>query len=400
MEHIFNFVPFLFNFYKLDVKQKESVNANKKIQYSIRMFHIFNLTLFIILSFFDVFLSNLDIKRFSTSIASLSSNIRILSNYIIILINIKKIRKVMQKLPQVISHEECRKFKLREKFRACLIPSIFALLSANIVAAKSLFTIGLTQVRKDFLTIDFEFVKRNKMLEVLYNLWPIYTTSSSVSLGLMFESLIYGIIIMLTYEVEKLNERIHEINKELDESKGISRMFKVQCLLRNPQIFNSFPKPDKFKIRNSRISKILSSIITKHVQLISIRNDLEEILSLIFLINIMCNTVTLCFVEFTALTYDDTTIKVMATVIAVIQFGKTFMQCFYCQQLKDASLNISNAIYALKWENIEDVKIKRHMMMIMLTSQKYKSLTCGKFYENSYELYGTVSCALKKCFGI
>lgn len=93
---------------------------------------------------------------------------------------------------------------------------------------------------------------------------------------------------------------------------------------------------------------------------------------------------------------DNLVTKIVFFGVVASQLVISFIQCFYCQRLKDASLEIADAVYSCNWQDVEDVKVKKHLLMILMRSQKSKTLTCWKFVENSFELFGSVSDTKKR----
>ena len=45
------------------------------------------------------------------------------------------------------------------------------------------------------------------------------------------------------------------------------------------------------------------------------------------------------------------------------------MQCYFSQKIKDASGNVSDAIYNCGWENLTDLKLKRDIILPLSRAQ-------------------------------
>jgi hypothetical protein len=74
------------------------------------------------------------------------------------------------------------------------------------------------------------------------------------------------------------------------------------------------------------------------------------------------------------------------------------LQCDYGQMLKDASLSVADGIYESGWENLEDEKLKKMLMMIIMRSQKSSALTAMKFNEINLEQFAKVKFLKLKKF--
>lgn len=59
--------------------------------------------------------------------------------------------------------------------------------------------------------------------------------------------------------------------------------------------------------------------------------------------------------------------------------AQAFLLCAFGQDLIDSSLAVSDAVFESDWNNFEDVKLKKSLMMIMIRAQKPMRLTAMNF---------------------
>lgn len=391
MEEILKFFPFLRKFYQFDLLQTKSDNLKnwrEKAKFMLKFIFfgltILNLVLYIIVSIIDLCVSDMPIDSLSLSILFIITYIRMLIKYLIIVIRFGRIQNVMDQLPATYSAEDDQNFNILKRIRNCRKPTIFLICLAIV----TLLDKNVTEVRKLYLMIEFEFIKNCEILRIFYDFWPFLCETWNFLLVLFLDNLIFGIIVILTVEFEKLKKEISNINDKINlPTKKMQKM--------SSNVSKSETKPNFIELKNKiRLSVI--EIIVRHSQLLDIRDELEKIFALPFLVELMGSALQLCSEEMLALTLNDTWNQIGSAVSAIIEIFKIFVLCHYAQKLKDVSLSISDAIYESNWEAIEDIKVKNFLLMILMRSQKSKTLTCWKFSEISYELFGVVSLNIKK----
>ena len=305
-------------------------------------------------------------------------------NYFVILKNQEKIQKIIQSLPGFYPLEEQEEFQVNQRLKHTRIPSIIASIVPIIDWIRKVSLGSPADYRKMIFSTDFKIFSSNEFLYAIYNLWPLIVIQVGLLCIVTYDALVHGIIVVLTVELQKLKSEI------LDIKMRIPRIFVPPTV--NLQ---SILKKSSKILKHSNSKHILPSIlkiVDKHVHLCEINDKLEEIFASTFLVHFIEGSIILCFTEFNAIVHnDDVIILIIIAVSVFLQNLSFFMQCYYCQLLKDANLSISDAIYDCKWEEIEDIKVKKHLLMILMRSQKSKTLTCWKFAENSFELFGSVS---------
>lgn len=388
MEKIINFIPIIWKFFQLDGIQKDQKKFNElknwkeKLQFSFKFIvfgtFVANLIAYLCIAVAEFFLASFLIEQVSILVVVVVIGARYTINYVILFINLGKIRKLCKQLPQNYSDNENEMLEINKKIILSRIPMMLGFISTPLTQIYIAATEGISTYTSRIIRTDYlpKLIGRN-----LFDFWIVLNTNFVVTLSLLIESFTYGTIIVLTTEFQMLVFNILELNQ------------KFQNILRcsDAKVSEIVEVAPKVATPEALLIPELNKIIEKHSEILEIFNQLEEIFSPILLVNFIFGLIGLCFEEFTVIVASDASVFMPVFSSAVTQIYIFFIQCYYCQQLKDASLSISDAIYDCKWENIEGVKLKKHLLMILMRSQKSKTLTCWKFAENSFELFGSVN---------
>ncbi|KAL7012354.1 hypothetical protein ACKWTF_014793 [Chironomus riparius] len=382
MDNIVSFVPYLWKVFQYDVIQddrkslKNAKNLKDKItsvsKSMVFGFYVVNLIGYFLVLVCNIYDEALDVSKLSFFVTIFSILLIVMAKCFLIFKNREKIQKIMQKLPACYSTQDEQDYKVTQQLRWSRFPFLMNLATTFL----GIFISFLTPFDENiyFNSLRFPFMS-NAVVYYFANLWIRMMIIVSELLTIVNENIIYGLLIVLTVEFKKLNQKVEEIKSKITEnSRKISKLRNIL--------------PGSESLSEAITSKITETI-SNHNQLLDIRDSLEEIFAPAFLINFLCGLVCLCTSEILFLVINDPIHGAAFLSSGISQALIFFVQCNYCQQLKDASLNICDAIYDCKWEDIEDVKVKKHLLMILMRSQKSKTLTCWKFAENSFELFGS-----------
>lgn len=379
MENIQSYAPFIWKFYQLNFienKQKYS----QLLRFMGFGFLIANSFAFNCICVAEFFMFPATMEHALVLVVILSLNTRYLINYLFLFLNFEKVRKAAVKLPGSYDQKIAEKYAVIKRLRRSRIPSIASCISLIISFTGTIATSGLSKYVHEIISTDRMF-HSNRKVEKLVEIWIILDVLATASFRLVYAAVLYGMIILLTVEFGVVCDKIEEIKIKIENSQNtatnISKITKIN------------PKSTAI-LEEKTLKTEIVKIIEKHAQLLDIRNDLEDVFAPTFLVNMFCGLVTVCFEEIVIISTENSNMSRPLIVSVVSQLLMIFIQCYYCQQLKDASDNVANAVYDIKWEEIENVNLKKHFLMILIRSQKSKSLTCWKFAENSYELFGSV----------
>lgn len=394
MENIQNFAPFLRNFFHFKLLESSHDSSNNQNNWKNKLkilkntlifpLHFVNYSTYLSLIIYELLSPSITIERASVLICILMMCIRILFCYSAINKNREKILKIKDKLPKTYEKSEEEKFSVSRRLRNCRLPGLFGTLSPSFSMIQFVSVHGLVETRRTLIQTEFSFIQQNWLLYGIYNMYPNIMTNFITVLELVNGNILYGIIVVLTVEFQKLSLEIQEIHAQIADY-GKKKEKSSSKIKKNPDLVQ---KLDTF---STEISQKVKEVIEKHRHLLDIRDELENVFAPSFLVNFICGLISISMIEFYAITNENLVLIITMGFCTLILVAIFFIQCYYCQQLKDACLAVSDVIYECKWEELADIEVKKQIKMILMRSQKSKTLSCWKFTENSYGLFGSVS---------
>jgi len=387
MDNILNFAPLLWQIFQHDLIHKDRKNCTElktqrekfisAFKFFIFGLNIANLMLYSCICIANIYTEPLDISILSFYAIIFANSQIAFVKYFLIFRNRQKIQEIMKKLPAFYSIMDEQDFKVSQQLRWCRVP--FLMNSFTIFGGVFISLLTPFDENIYFNTIRFPFMS-NAVVYYSVNIWIRVMIIVAQLITVINESIAYGLIIILTVEFQKLDHLILEFKAKLLERSRKAAKLK-----------NILPENRETSSTIQDLTSKVKEIVDQHSQLLEIRNELENIFAPAFLVNYLCGTICLLMSEILTLVINNPVDGVAFLSGGVSQTLIFFIQCYYCQQLKEACLSVSDAIYDCKWEEIEDVKVKKHLLMILMRSQKSKTLTCWKFAENSFSLFGSVS---------
>ncbi|CRL04314.1 CLUMA_CG017410, isoform A [Clunio marinus] len=70
--------------------------------------------------------------------------------------------------------------------------------------------------------------------------------------------------------------------------------------------------------------------------------------------------------------------------------GHIFLLCSNGQKLEDNSMKVAEGVYASRWETFQSIKVKKHILFIMMKSQRAKRLTALNFADVSLSSFAHI----------
>lgn len=400
MEDRIKFIPAFWKLFQLD--SANCIHRNyascqtrlEKIYFLLNyltfVWFILNSLLYFGICFAEFFQPSLTIERMVLVVVIITNCLRYTLNYLIIFLNFSKINEIFRKLPQSYSNDDMEKYKIQQKIERSRWPSISGFMLTFFSLLLVIATSGLSTYVKRIITIEFQWIHCNKISEFLFNLWFVVAINVRAALAVIYDTLIYGLIIILTIEFKKISHNIDELKQKIDKLIKNKRKSDDNSQNSVPGIVK---KSYQYRIQQQYdiLSQIIE-IIDQHIHLLEIRDMLETIFAPSMLINFVCGLIGICIEEFASIVAIEKFPNSIGLMISgITQSIMMYIGCSYCQKLKDVSLAVADAIYDCKWEEIEDEKVKKHLLLMLIRSQKSKTLTCWKFMEISFELFGSVS---------
>lgn len=216
--------------------------------------------------------------------------------------------------------------------------------------------------------------------------------------NLMTDVIIYGMIVnlsisfnILAYQFENLEKNVNL--SRLNQLTNAASRFKI--IKKNKTIKKCRQNQAKSSKEDKIIFQIeiddLKPLITKHSQLLDCHKVLEKTFNPIFFVKFFQTTFLTCIVAFQlTITKNDSFFYIS---LLLRDFFYIFIMCYFCQMSKDTSLNVAEAIEKIKWNEIDDIDIKKALIMILLRSQEPATFKILKTFEISFEMFSDILSA-------
>ena len=154
-----------------------------------------------------------------------------------------------------------------------------------------------------------------------------------------------------------------------------------------------FLKGDFMKLKDlpkNEMSKAVGKLVDRHNKLLDLSDKLQEIYQYSFLTSFVITSMIMCFVAFQLSIAKDFDAYSLYIPFITIIGGQIFLLCLFAQNLIDSSHAIADGVYELGWENIDDVRIKRDLILVIMRGNRAKNLSAMKFSELSLATFNAV----------
>ncbi|XP_015440204.1 PREDICTED: odorant receptor 13a-like [Dufourea novaeangliae] len=134
-------------------------------------------------------------------------------------------------------------------------------------------------------------------------------------------------------------------------------------------------------------------LVNRHQKILNFTKYIENLFSYIALMQILCNTISICCIGFLMVVSFDTdqnlrnVIKILFFYIAIVL--EAFIFCFAGEYLSSKSTSINSAAYNSLWY-LWKPNESRTMLLFMIRSQKRSTITAGNVMELSLEGFATI----------
>ncbi|XP_070498209.1 odorant receptor Or2-like [Chironomus tepperi] len=129
----------------------------------------------------------------------------------------------------------------------------------------------------------------------------------------------------------------------------------------------------------SEIFDQLQKIIDRQNRLFEIALRLEDSFTFSNLYYFLMASIIICLFAFIVSTSNDITQVILMGSMCVSTIYQLYLQCSYGQLLTDASGGFMDGIYDCGWEDFEDSKLRKMMILILMRTRKPASVTYMKF---------------------
>ncbi|KAL7025185.1 hypothetical protein ACKWTF_013380 [Chironomus riparius] len=136
--------------------------------------------------------------------------------------------------------------------------------------------------------------------------------------------------------------------------------------------------------------KYLKNLIEHHVKNLKMVELLEEIFSTQLLINFLFSSFISCFLAFNFITSYEITDFFFNSTFCITILYQFYVQCRFGQKLMDAGDKVYEGFRECKWENVDNLKIKKALILITQSAQRSVVVTNMSFSKVSMHQFKSV----------
>lgn len=138
-------------------------------------------------------------------------------------------------------------------------------------------------------------------------------------------------------------------------------------------------------------TKKLKSLVERHNTLFGISEKLQRIYEAFFLASFVSSSLTLCYAAFMMSYSSDSQVFVMNGCLVIMTICPVLLLCYFSQKASDSSFAIADEIYDCEWEEFEDNRFVKQLILVFVRAQKPIQLSAMGFFTMNLESFTTVS---------
>ena len=146
----------------------------------------------------------------------------------------------------------------------------------------------------------------------------------------------------------------------------------------------------KEAVNKKEISK-LHEFISQHQDLIRMHEDIKSSFDFIFFCTFVQGAASISSSGFQLLTAVTTGDLVYALMLAATSIVQVYLYCYFGEKLILESNGVGEKVLASNWNDIEDNRVKKSILMIVFRSQRACKLSGYGFVSLSVETFSNVS---------
>ncbi|KAM0736503.1 Odorant receptor 4 [Formica fusca] len=218
-----------------------------------------------------------------------------------------------------------------------------------------------TDSRELFLKMELPFeIKSTSMYIVILVTQFVHQTSAASTVGVL-NSLLITLVLHVCGQIDIVRQKLSEITRKNIE-RGVTE-------------------------------SIMKTLIVRHQRIISFSKNIEGLFSSIALIQFVSNTLVICCLGFLMVISigvpGGSTILIKSVLFYVVICLDAFIFCFIGEYLSTKSRMIGDAAYESLWYELN--RNQHQDVLLMITrSQKYLTLTVGKFVDLSLQQFANI----------
>lgn len=124
----------------------------------------------------------------------------------------------------------------------------------------------------------------------------------------------------------------------------------------------------------------LKDLVWRHNKLFDIADKLQSIYQLLFLVSFVLSSMVMCYIAFMMSISGDFEAHIFYGILLVIIGVQVLLLCFYGQMIAESSSAVADEISHCNWEDFDDLKLAKHLVLIMMRAQRPKYLTAMGFF--------------------
>ncbi|KAG5683307.1 hypothetical protein PVAND_012594 [Polypedilum vanderplanki] len=295
-------------------------------------------------------------EKLTSAFTYLSALTMVLTRYSCIYFNKDSIRKILNNLPKEYKKSTLQSYKIDKflmnflkliKFHRYFNSSVIPFMMISIIAEL------LTTGQKSFpFEIKFPFDAFRHDVYPFLIIWVFFSHILYLLTLLTNENFIYGLITVISIEFKLLAINLKNLKEDPENI--------YHCIKRQNELYKIVEK-------------------------------LQKILAPSFFINFLLSSILLCFTAFISSIANDFMTLITEILFCFVGMLQICIQCFFGQILYDTSSSLVDSIYDCGWENMNDVKLKKLIMIIIIRSQKPAAFSLLGIWKITLEQFQSVS---------
>lgn len=365
------------NFPKLPLKLRQflffdNLKLKKFARTSILVLHILTLTLFGLLCFATTFQKPFKFEIVINGLMMSTITIGCIVKFIFVSRNFEKLKALTKSFKNSYVEFKRRKFKIFFKLYCG-----FAFIQLP-VAARECF-MKVLQGNFEFpLYIKFPFDTSRPAVHTIAMLCLLYAHILLLLIHNTCDIFIYEIIFNLSMEFKVLRRKFEAVKVPTLEN------------LKRPKVIviGKGVKELKPFVDEVRVEKLLK-LFNEHKKLLINLKKLKKVLEIPFAFNFTVSALIIGLILL-RMTIADSSAMIPLAFGLIMSFNKIFLQCSFGQLLMNSCEKVSEGIYGSSWEDFEDEKIRKMIVVAIKRAQKGDGFKIMKFIKVDLEQFVVV----------
>jgi hypothetical protein len=258
-----------------------------------------------------------------------------------------RIRSIFDKLPLIYSKEKVQKFHIDQRLASMRkFIKYFSLHECSSYVFMVLEPLGvyMQNGEKTFpFLFEFPFETSEIFIYVTICAWIYLAHTTHIIAMVSNDNVLYGLINVISLEFEILRRDFEDL-RELSSA------------------------PARFRTK-------LLACVKRQIELHEMSEELQKVFNPSFVLNFVIISFIMCCNAFQMSTTTNFVEMAFSFLFCLSSTTHIFLQCFFGAMLKDASENVVHGVYRCGWEDLEDIQLKKCLVLIIERAQKPAALS-------------------------